>query len=182
VSIPELVRSCRGSGTDAGPRLVVPGATSYDITQCDFHTVGLSLVFINSRSLAFVAYGMELSDTSYVLVGIVVVVLVSCITQSIVSILGERRGGAGKSGQEDQQNRPARGDVCFISCIAGLSLVLFTSGWSPAQYLVTEEEVVAFWYMSAYCIARSGTHPTPPHAHTLDNQGRQPRSTTKVDN
>ena len=141
-SVPDEVAGCRGTGRDAGDRVVLPLARFYDITQCDLSSVGMSMVFVNSRSRLFAVHGMELSYLDYTVSGILIVVLVSCITQNIVYTLNE---GAG---------RPARGDVCFLASMVSLALVVATTeGWST-HYLVTQEEVVAYWYMVAYCSAR----------------------------
>lgn len=162
-SIPEEVAGCRGSGEDAGDRVVLPLASFYDITQCDLHAVGMSMVFVNSQSRLFVVHGMELSYVDYTVSGILIVILVSCITQNIVYTLNEG------------SNRPARGDVCFLVSIITLVLVVATTevcvlpytnpiptppsdmrrpqGWHT-HYLVTQEEVVAYWYMVAYCSVR----------------------------
>jgi hypothetical protein len=108
---------------------------------------------MNTMSKVYVQYGLDLADSQYVLAGIIIVVVVACIAQNIVHLVNGEQLSPGI--------RPARGDVCFIACLAGLIVVVSSMHENPSSVhddgmhmLVTTEEVVAYWYMVAYCSVR----------------------------
>ena len=147
------VAGCNTVGSAAGLRQVVIAATqsfsaSYDITQCDFHTGGLNALFVMDDQTLFLAHGLELSNTVYGLCGILMILIVSCTAQNIVHLINQ------------QKSRPAHPDVCLTVCAVTLAAVIATAEntlftTSGSHILVTTEEVIAFWYMTAYCVIRT---------------------------
>lgn len=111
------------------------------------HSLSLSLCISDPRRTS---YRQELGGASYFVAGIVVVTIVACIAQNIVHLLN---GG---------ENRAARGDISFTACVVGLFLVVgsMENGTAGSRVLVTQEEVISYWYTVLYCAARiAGKHP-----------------------
>ncbi len=138
VPIPE--KQCKSAGDTSGLRSVIPDGWNYDITQCDLHSVGLSMVYLPQSSKIYITHGLELEGWIYIFAGICVIVVVACITQYIVHF------SVGSS-------KP-NGYISFGSSIASFCLVLLTMEANGVMVLVTREEVFAFWYLIGYCSLR----------------------------
>ena len=65
----------------------------YDITQCDIHSVGLSMVFVNRESKLYITHGLELNGWTYTLAGLCIIIVVACVTQNIVHLAQNGVGG-----------------------------------------------------------------------------------------
>lgn len=144
--------SCRNVGRAAGLRYVLVGqqSSAYDITQCDFSASGITILYSSSTGIMYMTRGSNLSDGVYVLLGITVVVLVSCITQHIVHMVNSKRA------------RQPMGVVCLLCVCIVLPCILATTetgsgtGGGGTLAFVTNEEVVSFFYMIIYCFIRLG--------------------------
>lgn len=139
--VPEDKQMCRDSESFS-PRQIVPAPQGhmYDITQCDLHDSSLSMVYVKREASMYLSASMEVTGAAYWLCGLCIIVLMACLSQEIVSLLN-----AG-------QNK-ARGDVCFVACLAALVLSLST-GVSHLQIFLTVEETIAFWWMVIYSMMR----------------------------
>jgi hypothetical protein len=165
VAVPGEERACSRAGASAGVRVVVPagqGGVAYDLTQCDFHEGGVTAVYVPQDNRIYLAHGQELSGAWYAVSGVLVVLIVSCITQNIVHLL------------DGANNRAARGDICFAVGVATVALVVGSMGepWGERAMLVTEEEVVAYWYLVGYCLVRlAGVMVPAAHRFAIDANG-----------
>jgi hypothetical protein len=142
---------CAGSES-LSPRIVVPAPQGhmYDITQCDLHDSGLTMVYVKSEQSIYLSSKMEVTGVAYWFSGLCIIVLMACLSQEIVSLLNRSK-----------KQKAARGDVCLGACIAALVLSLSTGGGgvggvgsSGLQVFLTLEETVAFWWMVIYCSMR----------------------------
>jgi hypothetical protein len=118
----------------------------YDLTQCDFQLVGMSAVFVRSDSRIYLTHGLELDGAAYAVAGILVVILVGCITQNIVHII-------------DSASRTSKSWIGVTASFASLMVVVSSmetelGSTGKRSMLVTHEDVVAYWYMVCYCIVR----------------------------
>lgn len=147
-SVPNSIRGCKGFGGTAGARIVVPPPMGrvYDLTQCDFQLVGMSAVFVRGDSRIFLTHGLELDGAAYAVAGILVVILVGCITQNIVHII-------------DSASRTSKSWIGVTASFASLVVVVSSmetelGSTGKRSMLVTHEDVVAYWYMVCYCVVR----------------------------
>lgn len=118
----------------------------YDLTQCDFQLVGMSAVFVRGDSKIYLTHGLELDGAAYAVAGILVVIIVGCITQNIVHII-------------DQNSRTSIAWIGVAASFASLMVVVSSmetefGSSSKRSMLVTHEDVVAYWYMVCYCVVR----------------------------
>ena len=149
-SVPESIRGCKGFGGGSGGsggsnlRVVIPPPMGkvYDLTQCDFQLVGMTAVFVRQENKIYLTHGLEIGGWVYALVGILVVVLVGCITQNIVHII------------DPEGSRPSISWIGVAAAFASLMVVVSSMESLSRSMLVTHEDVVAYWYMVCYCIVR----------------------------
>lgn len=118
----------------------------YDLTQCDFQLVGMSAVFVGGDSKIYLTHGLELDGAAYAVAGILVVIIVGCITQNIVHII-------------DSASRTSIAWIGVAASFASLMVVVSSmetefGSTGKRSILVTHEDVVAYWYMVCYCVVR----------------------------
>lgn len=138
--VPSGEKQCKSAGDTSGLRSVVPDGWNYDITQCDLHSVGLSMVYLPQSSKLFITHGLELEGWLYLFAGACVIVVVACITQYIIHL-------------SINSSKP-NGYVCLGASMASFIIVLSTMEANGIMILVTREEVFAFWYLIGYCSLR----------------------------
>ena len=99
------------------------------------------MVYVNRSSKLYITYGLELTGLLYAVAGICIIVVVACITQSIVHIT------------TNHGNKP-NGWVCLVVCAVAWVLVISTMEGFAKNVLVTTEEVFSHWVVVAYCTMR----------------------------
>lgn len=155
----ESTGSCRNAGDTVGVRQILgvdssdssssdsSSSTSissaYDLTQCDFSASGIAALYMNDT--LYMTKGSTIPGPMYTVLGIMVIIIISCVTQDIVYMVNPKG------------SRPSRGDICMFCTIVVLICVLSTtvnnSNFDTTVF-ITREEVVMFWYMIVYCIIR----------------------------
>lgn len=131
--MPSHQRMCKGSPSIT-QRQVELTKPVYDITHCDLHDSDVQLLFIPHKFEIRMAHSLEISNTLYWLCGLLIVVLVACLSQNLVALL--------------QSTAPMpQPYICLVACIIAWCITLATGN---ANVYVTVEEQVAYWIMVAY--------------------------------
>jgi hypothetical protein len=185
LSVPKQKQMCRNSPTLNGAsgtnnnegfmRQVELDAPVYDITHCDLHDTDMHLIFLpraflqtpianGQQGVLLLSHSAELSSTMYWFAGILIVILVACLSQNIVAILqhsGESLENSSSGVHQDHnfdksahssRTKP-RGDVCLLTCILSWTLVLSTTEIKSQEgsvLFLTLEEQICYWALVAY--------------------------------
>lgn len=147
---------CKHSPSTFKSRQITLLEPVYDITQCDLHDGNVHILFLPRQGVLYLSNSMEVDTAMYWIFGVVVVVLVACLSQSIVALLQ----------QETHANNNPRGEICLIACAVAWGITLGTTEISTTThqnqqqnqkqeggsmlFFITVEEQIAYWIMIAY--------------------------------
>lgn len=101
------------------------------------------------------------ADWLYIVMGSSVVLIVACIAQNIVHLVGG-----------DHKTETANAGLCFFLCLLGLVSTMSTmeSVGGAQSILVSTEEVIAYWYMVVYSLLRISSIAVGYMAHFLHSR------------
>lgn len=141
-SFPDEKKMCRNSllveSSSSVQRQITLQEAVYDMTQCDLHDSDVHILFLPRKGILYLSNSMELHSILYWITGVLVVVLVACLSQSIVVLFNST----------NHQN--PRGEICLLSCVVSWFMTMLTTEVPGGMYFITDEEKIAYWMMIAY--------------------------------